>query len=141
MISLEADEETLSRYQVLEKEQLKVSTAVSDPNARGQRDAKLAWFWTMDVQRDTELNDWMSEFYRGHWLRAKALKDRWEEEVELLRAEGEWTSNFFDYKSRAWGIIFRDSARQGRVGHACYAARQQANFGSLRDHCKDLLGN
>ncbi|KIK71983.1 hypothetical protein PAXRUDRAFT_800527, partial [Paxillus rubicundulus Ve08.2h10] len=68
----------------------------SDTNARGHRDSTLAWFWTMDVQRDAELNDWMSEFYRGHWLRAKALKDRWEEEVELLRAEGKWTINFFD---------------------------------------------
>ncbi|KAF9238952.1 hypothetical protein BU15DRAFT_74919 [Melanogaster broomeanus] len=65
MISLEADEETLSRYQVLEKEHLKPGSG--------------PWM----CKRDTELNDWMSEFYRGHWLRAKALKDRWEEEVEL----------------------------------------------------------
>ncbi|KIK77653.1 hypothetical protein PAXRUDRAFT_166135, partial [Paxillus rubicundulus Ve08.2h10] len=85
MISLKADEDTLVRYRVLEKEHLKVSTPVSDPNAQGHRDSTLAWFWTMDVQRDAELNDWMSEFYRGHWLRTKALKDRWEEEVEHLR--------------------------------------------------------
>ncbi|KIK71923.1 hypothetical protein PAXRUDRAFT_91545, partial [Paxillus rubicundulus Ve08.2h10] len=64
----------------------------------GHRDSTLAWFWTMDVQTDAEVNDWMSKFYRGHWLRAKALKYRWEEGVELLRAEGKWTINFFDYK-------------------------------------------
>ncbi|KIK73266.1 hypothetical protein PAXRUDRAFT_64550, partial [Paxillus rubicundulus Ve08.2h10] len=98
MISLGADEGTLVRYQVLEKEHLKVNMAVLDPNAQGHQDSTLAWFWTMDVQRDAEVNDWMSEFYRGHWLRAKALKDTWEVEVELLRAEGKWTINFFDHK-------------------------------------------
>ncbi|KIK77160.1 hypothetical protein PAXRUDRAFT_73558, partial [Paxillus rubicundulus Ve08.2h10] len=58
--------------------------AVSDPNAQHHQDSSLAWFWIMDVQRDAELNNWMLEFYWGHWLRAKALKDRWEEQVELL---------------------------------------------------------
>ncbi|KIK73299.1 hypothetical protein PAXRUDRAFT_178787 [Paxillus rubicundulus Ve08.2h10] len=96
MISIGAQEDTLVQYQALEKDHLKVSTAVSDPNAQGHQDSTLAWFWTMDVQRDAKVNDWMSEFYRGHWLRAKALKDRWEEKVELLRAEGKWTINFFD---------------------------------------------
>ncbi|KIK72761.1 hypothetical protein PAXRUDRAFT_179970, partial [Paxillus rubicundulus Ve08.2h10] len=90
----------------------------------------LAWFWTMDdVQRDAEANNWMSKcmflsicgpswkelklsctsVYRGHWLRAKALKDRWEVEVELLRAEGKWTINFFDYKARSWDKLFQAS--------------------------------
>ncbi|KIK77720.1 hypothetical protein PAXRUDRAFT_165942, partial [Paxillus rubicundulus Ve08.2h10] len=109
------------------------------------RDSTLAWFWTMDVQRDAELNDWMSEcmflsvFYSSHWLRAKALKDRWEEEVELLRAEGKWTINFFDHKARSWDKLFWASDRQGWVGLACYAVRQWADFSRLWDHCKDLL--
>ncbi|KIK78141.1 hypothetical protein PAXRUDRAFT_62486, partial [Paxillus rubicundulus Ve08.2h10] len=97
MISLRADEDTLVWYWALEKDHLKVSTAVLDPNAQGHWDSTLAWFWTMDVQRDAEVNDWMSKFM-GHWLREKAPKDRWEEEVELLRAEGKWTINVFDYK-------------------------------------------
>ncbi|KIK93873.1 hypothetical protein PAXRUDRAFT_144037, partial [Paxillus rubicundulus Ve08.2h10] len=101
LISLGADEDTLVWYQALKKDYLKVSTAVSDQNAQGHWDLTLAWFWTIDVQRDAELDDWMSEFYRGQWLRVKALKDRWEEEVELLRAEGKRTINFFDYKARS----------------------------------------
>ncbi|KIK80875.1 hypothetical protein PAXRUDRAFT_157435, partial [Paxillus rubicundulus Ve08.2h10] len=99
MISLRAEEDTLVQYWALEKDHLKVSTAVLDPNAQGHWDLTLAWFWTMDVQRGAEPNNWMSEFYWGHWLRAKALKNRWEEEVELLRAEGKWTINPFDYKA------------------------------------------
>ena len=71
MVQLEADEAMLSRYQAL-------------------RDEKLAWFWGMDVPRDTEANDWMFEckcccwpsvlnllrliVYRVHWLRAKAMR-------------------------------------------------------------------
>ena len=45
----------------MKREDLKVSAAVADPNARGHRDDTLAWFWTMDVPWDTEVNDWMSE--------------------------------------------------------------------------------
>ncbi|KIK78118.1 hypothetical protein PAXRUDRAFT_64846, partial [Paxillus rubicundulus Ve08.2h10] len=69
MISLGAEEDTLVQYRALEKDHLKVSTAVSDLNAQGHQDLTLAWFWTMDVQRGVGLNDWMLEFYQGHWLR------------------------------------------------------------------------
>ena len=46
-----------------------VTTAISDPNARGHHDDRLAWFWTMDVPRDTDRNDWMSECmcYTSFW--------------------------------------------------------------------------
>ncbi|KIK78825.1 hypothetical protein PAXRUDRAFT_162962 [Paxillus rubicundulus Ve08.2h10] len=85
MISLGAEEDTLVQYWALEKDHLKVSTAVSDLNAQGHWDSTLAWCWTMVTKYNAEVNNWMLEFYRGHWLRAKALKDRQEEEVELLR--------------------------------------------------------
>jgi len=61
MIVLGASQEILSRYQELCEKDLRVSTAIADPNARGHRDDTLAWFWTMDVPRDTAMNNWMSE--------------------------------------------------------------------------------
>lgn len=61
MVALNARGNLLDRYKVLKKEDLKVSAAIADPNARGHRDDTLAWFWTMDVPRDTKVNDWMSE--------------------------------------------------------------------------------
>jgi hypothetical protein len=61
MIRLNADEECLDRYQLLTRADLKVTTAISDPNARGQRHVHLSWFWTMDVQRDSQAEDWMEE--------------------------------------------------------------------------------
>ena len=42
-------------------EDLKVTTAAAGPNSRGHRNDTLAWFWSMDVPRDTEDNDWMSK--------------------------------------------------------------------------------
>ena len=51
----------LKKYLPLTKEDLKTSSAVADPNARGQRDTTLAWFWSLDVQGDTTGNDWMTE--------------------------------------------------------------------------------
>ena len=61
MVALGADQSILDRYQMLNKKDLTVSTAVSDPNARGHRHDSLAWFWTMDIPKDTNKNDWMSE--------------------------------------------------------------------------------
>lgn len=51
----------LKRYLPLKKADLKASSAVADPNARGQRDSTLAWFWSLDVQGDASGNDWMTE--------------------------------------------------------------------------------
>jgi hypothetical protein len=61
MIKLSADPALLDRYKVLRYEDLKVSTAIATPNARGQRDTRLSWFWNMDVQADAETDDWMEE--------------------------------------------------------------------------------
>lgn len=61
MIALGAGADLMARYQLLRDKDLKVSSAVATPNARDHRNSSLAWFWTMDIPRDTETNDWMSE--------------------------------------------------------------------------------
>lgn len=61
LANLGADDELLERYRPLLKEHLKVSTAVADPNARGQRNSTLAWFWSMDVVGDSQNSDWLNE--------------------------------------------------------------------------------
>ncbi|KAG1892924.1 uncharacterized protein F5891DRAFT_1131426 [Suillus fuscotomentosus] len=52
-----------------------VITAVGDPNARGQRNESLAWFSSVEVDLGGPDQSWNEEFYRVHWLRAKALRD------------------------------------------------------------------
>lgn len=40
--------------------------------------------------------------YRISWLRAKARKERWEEECILLKSEMEWTTRYYKHKSAGW---------------------------------------
>ncbi|KAG1723311.1 uncharacterized protein EDB91DRAFT_1087858, partial [Suillus paluster] len=47
MIKLELGQDQLQKYKPLLREQLKVSMAVGDPNAQGQRNESLAWFWSI----------------------------------------------------------------------------------------------
>ncbi|KAG1725682.1 uncharacterized protein EDB91DRAFT_1086999 [Suillus paluster] len=50
-------------------------------------------------------HSWNEEFYQVHWLRAKALQDRWKEELILVELEMDWTCNFFLLKSNAMGRL------------------------------------
>ena len=60
MINLSAKDDMLARYQVLKDEDLKVNTAVTEPNSCNHHTNNLAWFWSMDIPGDTKMNDWMS---------------------------------------------------------------------------------
>ena len=65
MITLGADAVVLDRYKVLRHSDLKISTAIATPNARGQRNVHMAWFWTMDMSADTDTAGWMEECRRN----------------------------------------------------------------------------
>ncbi|KAG1906159.1 uncharacterized protein F5891DRAFT_1125607 [Suillus fuscotomentosus] len=128
-LNLSADDALLQRYQPLAKEHLKVSTTVADPNSRGQRNNTLPWFWSLDVAGD-------SEIYRVHWLRAKALKDRWVEEILLAQHEMDWTCNFFRYKAEEWkhlGVVAKEAKKEA---HMAYAGRQGKIYESLLEEAK-----
>ncbi|KAG1854605.1 hypothetical protein F4604DRAFT_1685973 [Suillus subluteus] len=99
LVHLSTDD-LLAKLQPLEKADLKATMVVADPNACGQRNSMLAWFWSIDVQGDSTSNDWMNEFYRVHWLRTLALCDRWAEELLLVGREMIWTVDFFLHKSQ-----------------------------------------
>ncbi|KAF9219387.1 hypothetical protein BS17DRAFT_770056 [Gyrodon lividus] len=49
MVSLQADETLLERYKALDNQDLKVTTAIANPNGSAHHMADLAWFWTMDI--------------------------------------------------------------------------------------------
>jgi hypothetical protein len=57
-------DQLLEKYRKLDKGDLKASTAIADPNARGQRNSTLPWFWSLDVKADTSSSDWMTECER-----------------------------------------------------------------------------
>ena len=50
----------LTTYQVLEKDDLKVSAAVGDPNQRGLSQTSLSWIWTT-VHGSLSSNNYLTE--------------------------------------------------------------------------------
>ncbi|KAH9942082.1 hypothetical protein B0H21DRAFT_824229 [Amylocystis lapponica] len=129
MVSLGAPEALLNHYKVLRQEDLKVSTAVADPNMRGQRATTMAWFWTMDIRGDAEGQAWMEEFYRINWIKAKSRYDRVREEHDLLKHEILWTNIFFVHQSEAW---------INRMRHRAFAGKQADMFKALADEASAL---
>ena len=53
--------ELLKKFLPLKKGDLKASSAVADPSARGQRNSTLPWFWSLNIQGDSSDSDWMTE--------------------------------------------------------------------------------
>ncbi|KAG1720014.1 hypothetical protein EDB19DRAFT_1966658 [Suillus lakei] len=127
------------QHKHLFQEHLKVSTAVTDPNARGQRNSMLAWFWSMNVEGDSDSSDWLNEFYRVHWLRAKALRDHWEEEMLLVQHEMNWTCNFFLHKAEQWIHLASISKAANKVGHLAYVAWQRKMYQGLYVDSRDAF--
>ncbi|KAG1724883.1 uncharacterized protein EDB91DRAFT_1255021 [Suillus paluster] len=103
MVKLGPGQLQLQKYQPLLWEQLKVSTAVSDPNARGQQNESLAWFWSLDIDLSGPSESWNDE---------------------LVEWEMDWTYNFFLQKAAQWDEHMRESLENQLRGHACYVARQ-----------------
>ena len=70
-------------------------------------------------------NDYSTPVYRVNWLRAKARKERWEEEMELVESEMGWTANCFWHHERIW----RQIAEEARgPGHKAYAWKQSSTW-------------
>ncbi|KAG1784914.1 uncharacterized protein HD556DRAFT_1531799 [Suillus plorans] len=149
MMKLEPGQDQLQKYKPLLREQLKISTAVGDPNARGQRNESLAWFWSVKSTSGVLINRGMRNVssclhvishgyltgpmpsYRVHWLRAKALRDRWREEMILVKLEMDWTCKFFLWKATQWGDHMQESLEKRLPGHGCYAGRQSRMYSLL----------
>ena len=60
MVELGCPVDMLARYQVLHRDQLKVSTAAMRGGSQ-QQNEPLAWFWTMNVQADIEASDMLKD--------------------------------------------------------------------------------
>ncbi|KIK12072.1 hypothetical protein PISMIDRAFT_18995 [Pisolithus microcarpus 441] len=133
IIALGAGSDILERYQELQKSHLSTSAAAFTQRAHDHRGSQLPWFWTIDIPKDTNSKSWLSEFYRIHWLHAKAAKDRWQEEEELVTSEFQWVINYFQYRAKRWNGTYMENKSAGNHGAACYAARQQAVYDRLAE--------
>ncbi|KAG1722548.1 uncharacterized protein EDB91DRAFT_1088099 [Suillus paluster] len=93
------------------------------------------WMWRETLIAVIRLN----EFYRVHWLRAKALRDRWEEEMLLVQHEMNWTCNFFLHKAEQWILLATISKAANKVGHLAYAAQQCKMYQRLYEDSRDAF--
>lgn len=75
--------------------------------------------------------------YRVNWLRAKARKERWEEEVELVKSEMRWTVNCFEYHERIWDKRAEEAKSEGQMA---YAWKQKSTWGRWTKAAKDTFG-
>ena len=66
-----------------------------------------------------------------HWLRARALRDRWREEIILLGYEMTWTVNFYYHQSNIWTERRRYAEGIGCPGTVAYASRMIARYRHL----------
>ena len=61
-----------------------------------------------------------------HWLKAKAQRDRWEEEVKILYHEMDFYVNFMKHREGLWEDRAADASHHSHTdsGLHCYALRQ-----------------
>jgi len=73
----------------------------------------------------------LNAVYRVHWLRAKAQKTRWIEELQCLQVEMESAVRFFQYQERFWQEKQELIEPSSQPGHAAWAARQSSMWHSM----------
>ncbi|KAI6018871.1 hypothetical protein EDC04DRAFT_2607677 [Pisolithus marmoratus] len=121
ILQLDPDVNIEERYQEIQPEDLAVSKEVTEENKFGQGTSKLAWFWMMDGderQLNVEAGGLMAEFYQINWLKARARRDRWKEEVLLVRHEMLWTSLWFKHHKNIWEKRALQSTKPGKEAYA-----------------------
>ena len=72
------------------------------------------------------LSNDVSEVQRVHWIRARAQKDRWEEELMLVKYEMGWTTRSFLHKAKEWQNRFEEPDID--PGPKAYAAWQSSQW-------------
>lgn len=139
----------ITTYRILDKDDLKVSAAVGNPNQAGISQTSLSWIWTTIhgplsadnyLMECTEFNNlWfqslvnITSVYRVHWLRVQARFHRWAEELTVTKNEMEWTTHFFFTKAREWDAYLAPGLRSGQIA---YAERQKAMWLAMGEEAR-----
>ena len=82
------------------------------------------------------LSDSHAEAFRVQWLHAKAIKDRFDEEVVLLEAEMGWTVNYFHNQSLNWKALY--NVADNDRGCACIAVKESAVWENLKEDAEQI---
>ncbi|KAI6003376.1 hypothetical protein EDC04DRAFT_2971510 [Pisolithus marmoratus] len=110
---------------------LAVSKEATEENRFGQGVSKMAWFWMVDGEQNQPNvvnGGLMEEFYRINWLKARARRDRWREEVSLVRHEMLWTTLWFQYEKEIWETWALQSTEPGKEAYASKQVELWSDF-------------
>ncbi|KAI6026891.1 hypothetical protein BKA83DRAFT_4049978, partial [Pisolithus microcarpus] len=133
ILGLDLNDNIGEKYQEIQPEDLAVSKEVTEENRFGQGVSKMAWFWMVDgEQNQNQLNadsgGLMEEFYHINWLKARARRDRWREEVSLVRHEMFWTTLWFQYEKEIWETRVLQSTEPGKEAYASKQVELWSDF-------------
>ncbi|KAI6010350.1 hypothetical protein EDC04DRAFT_2610218 [Pisolithus marmoratus] len=146
ILRLDPDGNMAEKYQEILPEDLVVSKEVTEENRFGQGTSKLAWFWVIDGEKsqlNVEAGGLMEEFYRINQLKARARRDKWKEEVSLVRHEMLWTGLWFEYHKKMWEQRALQSTEPGKEAYANKQMGLWSDFASkarLMFHGKQMDG-
>ncbi|KIN96680.1 hypothetical protein M404DRAFT_162485 [Pisolithus tinctorius Marx 270] len=121
ILQLEPADCIREKYQEILPQDLGVSKDVTEENRFGQGTSKMAWFWMMDGEQGQLTSDsrgLMEEFYRINWLKARARRDRWKEELSLVRHEMLWSTLWFESQKNRWEKRAEQSLEPGTEAYA-----------------------
>ncbi|KIK39910.1 hypothetical protein CY34DRAFT_88331, partial [Suillus luteus UH-Slu-Lm8-n1] len=74
-------------------------------------------------------------------LWTKALRDRWNEEVMIVKHEMQWSINFFKHRAKHWLGHMHNTTSTGLTRHMCYAAQQSHIYDQLAAHAEHSFCN
>ncbi|KAJ7149525.1 hypothetical protein C8R43DRAFT_1128520 [Mycena crocata] len=99
------------------------------PSKTARASKTFSWIWTASGGPEGDVAG-MHDSIRVEWSKALARKDRWEEEVKLLREEMRRVMRFLQWRALWWEGLRRgrgdEISPQLRAGVEAYAARQAA---------------
>ena len=82
----------------------------------------------------------VTQVTRVNWLRAKARKTRWEEEVVILQHEMTWTQMWFEHQMIKWKGRMEAANLASKMGHHAYAAKQVRIWSEFGQHARTEFG-
>ncbi|KAJ6624330.1 hypothetical protein B0H10DRAFT_1943231 [Mycena sp. CBHHK59/15] len=103
--------------------------------AAGDAKKREPWFWSTGQPADMsaeEVTEWEAEVNRVKWFRERALRDRAQEEKEMLEQEFERTITWFSKTADVWEKL---AAKTEGAGAKAYAHKQARMYHKLSDNC------
>ncbi|KAJ7121221.1 hypothetical protein C8R46DRAFT_929163 [Mycena filopes] len=116
----------------------------SDSSAK--KKAGVSWIWMAPGALDAS-EAGLHESLRVEWSRAKARKNRWDEEVELLREEMRRVLRYLDWEQKRWAALKLESSARAditaelRQGLEAYASKQVAWHGEMATLFREEMGH